>query len=123
MVTDVVPTVEYPGNVIKYSKMAASVSDGSKIMKWGSNEPPTFKNGPGDIIAAIIFELQITVMIYLDFQRSIVPHNVHVCAAFFKTVRECRCSSFRYLPDKKATVGYSIPDEIPTTCFQLCELV
>ena len=25
--------------------------------------------------------------------------------------------------DKKPTVGYSIPDEIPTTCFQLCELV
>ena len=24
---------------------------------------------------------------------------------------------------KKPTVGYSIPDEIPTTCFQLCELV
>ena len=25
--------------------------------------------------------------------------------------------------DKKPTEGYSIPDEIPTTCFQLCELV
>ena len=25
--------------------------------------------------------------------------------------------------DKKPTVGYLIPDEIPTTCFQLCELV
>ena len=25
--------------------------------------------------------------------------------------------------DKKPTVGYSIPDEIPTTFFQLCELV
>ena len=25
--------------------------------------------------------------------------------------------------DIKPTVGYSIPDEIPTTCFQLCELV
>ena len=25
--------------------------------------------------------------------------------------------------DKGLTVGYSIPDEIPTTCFQLCELV
>ena len=25
--------------------------------------------------------------------------------------------------DKKPTVGYSIPDEIPTTCSQLCELV
>ena len=25
--------------------------------------------------------------------------------------------------DKKLTVVYSIPDEIPTTCFQLCELV
>ena len=25
--------------------------------------------------------------------------------------------------DKKQTVVYSIPDEIPTTCFQLCELV
>ena len=27
----------------------------------------------------------ITVMLYLDFQRGIVPHNLHVCAAFFKT--------------------------------------
>ena len=27
---------------------------------------------------------------------------------------EGRCSSFRYLPDKKPTVGYSIPDEIPS---------
>ena len=25
--------------------------------------------------------------------------------------------------DKKPTIVYSIPDEIPTTCFQLCELV
>ena len=25
--------------------------------------------------------------------------------------------------DKKSTVGYSNPDEIPTSCFQLCELV
>ena len=25
--------------------------------------------------------------------------------------------------NKKPTIGYSIPDEIPTTCFQLCELV
>ena len=25
--------------------------------------------------------------------------------------------------DKKPTVGYSIPDEILATCFQLCELV
>ena len=25
--------------------------------------------------------------------------------------------------DKKPTVGYSIPDEIPTTCFQPYELV
>ena len=24
---------------------------------------------------------------------------------------------------KKPTVGYSVPDEIPTTCFQLCDLV
>ena len=29
------------------------------------------------------------VMIYLDFQRDTEPHNFHVCAAFFKTVREC----------------------------------
>ena len=25
--------------------------------------------------------------------------------------------------NKNQTVGYSIPDEIPTTCFQLCELM
>ena len=29
-------------------------------------------------------------MLYLDFQRGKVPHNFHVCAAFFKIVRECR---------------------------------
>ena len=27
------------------------------------------------------------------------------------------------IPDGKPTVGYSISDEIPTNCFQLCELV
>ena len=40
-------------------------------------------------MAAIIFELRITVMLYLNFQRGIVPDNFHVCVAFFKTVREC----------------------------------
>ena len=25
--------------------------------------------------------------------------------------------------DKNPTIGYSIPDEIATTCFQLCELL
>ena len=29
----------------------------------------------------------------------------------------------KFTTDKKLTVGYSIPDEIPTTCLQLCELV
>ena len=28
-----------------------------------------------------------------------------------------------FYQDELTTVGYSIPDEIPTTCFQLCELV
>ena len=66
-------------------------SDGSKIMKWGPSELPTFKNwGPWNIMAAIIFELPITVMLYLDFQRSIVLYNFHVYVVFFKTVRECR---------------------------------
>ena len=27
------------------------------------------------------------------------------------------------IPDEKPTIGYFIQDEIPTTCFQLCELV
>ena len=27
------------------------------------------------------------------------------------------------ISEEKLTVGYSIPDEIPTNCFQLCELV
>ena len=27
------------------------------------------------------------------------------------------------VPDEKPTVGYSIREEIPTTCFQLCKLV
>ena len=27
------------------------------------------------------------------------------------------------ISDEKLTVGYFIPDEIPTTCFQLCELL
>ena len=27
------------------------------------------------------------------------------------------------IQDEKLTIGYFIPDEIPTTCFQLCELV
>ena len=40
-----------------------------------------------------------------------------------KLSSQARCSSVRYPPDKMPTVGYSIPDEIPTTCFQLCELV
>ena len=41
-------------------------------------------------MAAIVFELWITAMLYLDFQRGIVPHNFHLCAVFFKIVRECR---------------------------------
>ena len=65
--------------------------DWSKILKWGPNKPPTFKNGgPWNIIAAIIFELPITLMLYLDFQRVIVQHNFHVCAVFFEIVREYR---------------------------------
>ena len=60
-------------------------------MKWEPTEPPTFKNGgPWNIMAAIVFKLQATVMLYLNFQRDIVPHNFHVCAAIFKNVQECR---------------------------------
>ena len=29
-------------------------------------------------------------MLYLDFQRGTVSHNLLVCTAFFETVRECR---------------------------------
>ena len=35
----------------------------------------------------------------------------------------CTLYQDKLTPDKKPTVGYSIPDEIPTTCFQLCEFV
>ena len=41
-------------------------------------------------MAAIIFELR-TGMFYLDFQKGIVPHNIHVCVAFFKTVEIPQC--------------------------------
>ena len=60
-------------------------------MKWGPNEPPAFKNGgPLNKMGAIVFELQMTEMLYLDFQRDIVPHNFHVCTALFKTLWDCR---------------------------------
>ena len=63
-------------------------SEGSKIMKCGPYKPPTFKNrGPFEGV----FELQITLMLYLDFQRGIVPHNFHVCATFFKTAGMPQC--------------------------------
>ena len=35
-----------------------------------------------------MFELRITVMLYLDFQSGIVLQNFHVCGAFFETVRD-----------------------------------
>ena len=41
-------------------------------------------------MAAIIFELQITVTFYLDFQRGIVPLNFHVCTEFLKILRKYR---------------------------------
>ena len=64
----------------------SDLSGGSKIMKWGPNEPLTFKNGgPWNIAAAIIFELWITAMLCEDFQRGIVPYNFYVCLTFFKT--------------------------------------
>ena len=37
-------------------------------MKWGPNEPPTFKTeDPWKLTAAIAFESQITIMLDLDF--------------------------------------------------------
>ena len=58
-------------------------SDRSKFINWGPNEPPTFKNkDTGNIMAAVIFELQTTEMLYLEFQRGKVHHNFHVCALF-----------------------------------------
>ena len=58
-------------------------------MELGQLAPATFKNvGSWNLTAAIAFQLRITVMRYLDFQRGKVPHNFHVCAAFLKTVRE-----------------------------------
>ena len=61
----------------------------------GPYEPRTFKNGgPWNITAAIVFDLQITVMLYFDFQWGMVQHSFHhVCAAFFKIVRECRSAT------------------------------
>ena len=41
-----------------------------------------------------------------------------VCGRWLLTLYQDKLTT-----DKKPTVGYSIPDEIPTTCFQLCELV
>ena len=65
--------------------------DGSKIMKWEPNE----NGGSWNIMAAIIFELRITVMLYVGFQRGIVPHEFHICAAFFKTVGDCRNATLK----------------------------
>ena len=46
--------------------------------------------GLWNLMAIIIFELQITVMLYLDFHRGIVLQDFYVSVAFFKTVRECQ---------------------------------
>ena len=50
--------------------------------------------------------------------------SVHIChiEAVSNTYRDD--VSDRYsIPDVRPTVGYSVPDKIPTNCFQLCELV
>ena len=44
-------------------------------------------------MAALVFELQITVMLYLDFQRGTMLYNFHVCAAFLKTVGMPQCQA------------------------------
>ena len=52
--------------------------------------PPIFKiGGPWNIMAAIIFVLLLTLMLYLDFQRGTVPYNFHVSVALFKIMQEC----------------------------------
>ena len=69
-------------------------------------------------MAAIIFELQITIMLYLDFQRGIAPHNFHFCAAFFNATR---MPQFRTL-DPSVSV-YAIAIEVPFQHSEVMQLL
>ena len=62
------------------------------------------------------------VLMHLIFQFNgkslVIPHKSLLLICNYKTLYQDKLTT-----DKKPTVGYSIPDEIPTTCFQLCQLV
>ena len=70
-----------------------------------------------------IFKQRITFRrhIYLHVENMFAYHWV-LCKIIDISVSDTLYQD-KLTTDKKPTVVYSIPDEIPTTCFQLCELV
>ena len=60
---------------------------------------------------------------YLPYKIQINKKKENVLTALGGAGCLLKIHQDKLTTDKKPIVGYSIPDEIPTTCFQLSELV